>query len=237
VTLTFATTPPGLQLVVGSTAGTAPFDRTAIVGSTNSISAPSPQTLGGSTYTFSSWSDGGAATHTIVAPPVATSFTALFTGGGGGGGGTFTPVADAYVKSDTPSSNFGTATSLRVRTGSQVVTSYLRFVVSGLTKPVASAKLRLRVTDPGLGGSVYAVTDVTWTETGITYASAPALAGGALSTAGSVASGQDVELDLGSTITGNGTYTVAIAGGGSDPVFYGSRESGTPPQLVLTLAP
>ncbi len=46
-----------------------------------------------------------------------------------------------------------------------------------------------------------------------------------------------MELDLGSTITGNGTYTIAVAGGGSGPVFYGSRESGTPPQLVLTLVP
>ena len=71
----------------------------------------------------------------------------------------------------------------------------------------------------------------------VTYAGAPALVGDALSTAGSVASGQVVELDLGSTITGNGTYTIAVAGGGSGPVFYGSRESGTPPQLVLTLVP
>ena len=238
VTLSFNSTPPGLELVVGSVVGVTPFDRTAIVGSTNSVSASSPQTAGGTAYTFSSWSDGGAATHTIVAPAVAASFTALFSGGGGGGGGTtFTPTADAYVKSDTPGGNFGTATSLRLRSGSQVVTSFLRFVVTGLVKPVVSAKLRLTVTDPGLAGSVYSVSDWGWSENTITYASAPAPSGQPLSTLGSANAGQVVEFDLGSAITGNGTYAIAIAGGGSDPVFYGSRESGTPPQLVLTLAP
>ena len=68
VNLTFASSPAGLQLVVGSTAGTAPVTRTVIIGSANSVSAVSPQTLGPSTYSFSSWSDGGAQTHTITAP-------------------------------------------------------------------------------------------------------------------------------------------------------------------------
>ena len=55
--------------------------------------------------------------------------------------------------------------------------------------------------------------------------------------AGSANAGQVVEFDLGSAITGNGTYAIGDRGGGSDPGFYGSRESGTPAQLVLTLAP
>jgi hypothetical protein len=54
------------------------FTRTVIVGSTNSISAPSPQIKGPKTYTFSSWSDGGAQTHNIVAPSAATTYTARF---------------------------------------------------------------------------------------------------------------------------------------------------------------
>jgi glucose/arabinose dehydrogenase len=79
VALTFASSPGGLQLVVGSTAGTAPVTRTVIVGSSNSVSAVSPQTLGESSYAFSSWSDGGAQTHTLVAPAVPTTYTATFT--------------------------------------------------------------------------------------------------------------------------------------------------------------
>lgn len=78
VALTFQSGPPGLNLEVGSSGASAPFTRTVIVGSTNSISAPSPQTLGGTTYRFSSWSDGGAQTHNVVAPGTATAYTAAF---------------------------------------------------------------------------------------------------------------------------------------------------------------
>ncbi len=52
---------------------------TAIIGSAHSVSAPTPQTLGGTTYTFSSWSDGGAATHNITALATATTYTATYT--------------------------------------------------------------------------------------------------------------------------------------------------------------
>ena len=32
------------------------------------LNAPTQQTVGGTTYTFTGWSDGGAATHTVNAP-------------------------------------------------------------------------------------------------------------------------------------------------------------------------
>jgi glucose/arabinose dehydrogenase/PKD repeat protein len=66
VDLTFATAPSGLTLAVGSTSQTAPFTRRAIVGSTLSVSAPSPQATGGTAYDFLGWSDGGPQTHNIV---------------------------------------------------------------------------------------------------------------------------------------------------------------------------
>jgi hypothetical protein len=78
VVLTFQSSPSGLQLVVGASSAAAPFDRTVIVGSNNSISAPSPQTLRGRTFIFASWSDGSAQTHNIVAPPTATKYTARY---------------------------------------------------------------------------------------------------------------------------------------------------------------
>ncbi len=78
VDLSFNTNPTGLQLTVGSTSQTAPFTRTVIVGSTNSVSAPTPQTLGGVSYVFGSWSDAGAQTHVITAPTTATSYTATY---------------------------------------------------------------------------------------------------------------------------------------------------------------
>jgi glucose/arabinose dehydrogenase/PKD repeat protein len=78
VVLTFQTNPGGLRLVMNSTAATATFARTVIVGSKNTISAISPQTKGKRTYIFQSWSDSGAQTHDIVAPAVATTYTARF---------------------------------------------------------------------------------------------------------------------------------------------------------------
>jgi hypothetical protein len=49
-----------------------------IVGSTNSVTAVSPQTKSGKSYAFGSWSDGGAQTHSITAPATATTYTARF---------------------------------------------------------------------------------------------------------------------------------------------------------------
>ena len=65
--LSFATVPTGLQLTASGTSSTAPFSQTRIDGSKTSISAPTPQDLGGVRYAFSSWSDGGAAAHDVTA--------------------------------------------------------------------------------------------------------------------------------------------------------------------------
>jgi hypothetical protein len=78
VDLTFLSAPSGLQLSVGTASSVTPFTRTVIVGSTTSISATTPQLLDGTTYEFSSWSDGGAQTHNIVAPETATTLTATY---------------------------------------------------------------------------------------------------------------------------------------------------------------
>ena len=48
------------------------------MGSTNTVSAITPQTKGKKTYTFSSWSDGGAQTHIITAPATNATYTARF---------------------------------------------------------------------------------------------------------------------------------------------------------------
>ncbi|BAL87960.1 hypothetical protein AMIS_27400 [Actinoplanes missouriensis 431] len=75
VDLTFTTVPAGLPLTVGPASGVTPFTRTVIQGSTNSVSAPSPQ----GSSTFASWSDGGSQSHVITAPTTATTYTATYT--------------------------------------------------------------------------------------------------------------------------------------------------------------
>lgn len=72
VALTLASSPSGMRLVLNGGEGVAPFTRTVIRGSTNSISAITPQAGGKWTYAFSAWSDGGPATHQITASATKT---------------------------------------------------------------------------------------------------------------------------------------------------------------------
>ncbi|TDO69221.1 glucose/arabinose dehydrogenase [Kribbella sp. VKM Ac-2571] len=81
VVLTFRTNPGGLTLtnmVVNEAPRSTPFSVTVVVGSANSVSAPSPQQFNKFTYNFTSWSDGGPQSHTITAPAVNTTYTATY---------------------------------------------------------------------------------------------------------------------------------------------------------------
>ena len=80
VDLSFDTAPTGLQLSVGPTTALTPFVHTAVVGSTNAVSAPTAQ----AGYNFASWSDGGNASHVITAPSGSAGYTATYTFVGGG---------------------------------------------------------------------------------------------------------------------------------------------------------
>jgi hypothetical protein len=108
VTLSFQSEPSGLQIVIGSDTAPSPFSRTVIVGSANSVAAPTPQTFNGSGYQFKSWSDGGSAAHTIVAGPSPATFTATF-----GTGAAFYTVAPCRLADtrDLPGSFGGPALS------------------------------------------------------------------------------------------------------------------------------
>jgi glucose/arabinose dehydrogenase/PKD repeat protein len=228
VVLTFQTTPVGLSLAVNQTTSSAPFTRTVIVGSSNSVTAPSPQTLSGLSYGFVSWSDGLAQSHQIVAPTVNTTYTATYQTTSL----SFTPDGDALIRWNKATTNFGTTTGLQVRSGQY--RSYLKFTVNGLSGAASSAKLRLWVTAASTnGGSVYPVSN-SWTETGITWSNAPAISGSPLSSVGTATAGTWVEFNLGSVITGNGTYSFAISGGTSDSVIYASRETASDPVLIVT---
>ena len=78
VSVALATTPSGLQLGFGGDSVVTPQTKTAIVGSTISLSAPSPQTLSAGSYRFASWSDGGAQAHDVVVGATAVTYNADF---------------------------------------------------------------------------------------------------------------------------------------------------------------
>jgi PKD repeat protein len=152
------------------------------------------------------------------------------------GAAIFAPTADAYVNQSNPTKNYGRATGLRVRASStSSYRSYLTFTVSGLTQPPQSARLVLRVSASSTdGGRLHLVPDSTWRETSLTWNNAPPFAPTPIASAGAVAAGSTVELDVSAVVTGNGTYSFALVGQSVDTAIYSSREGAQPPRLVLT---
>jgi hypothetical protein len=150
---------------------------------------------------------------------------------------TFIPVADSYVNADSPTTNYGTSTTLRVD-GSPIVRSYLRFTVQGLNGTVRKATLRI-FANSGSSSSLVAsaVSNNTWTESTINFNNAPPL-GSSLGSSSPVTSGTWISIDITAYITGNGTYNLALTTPGGTAISLASRQSGAnAPQLILETSP
>jgi Predicted solute binding protein len=146
------------------------------------------------------------------------------------------PVADAYVVSASPTSNFGTSKTLYVD-NSPIDHSYVQFNVQGLSQ--APSKVTLKIfanSTQSTGYDVYSVADNTWTETGINYSNAPAFAGTKTGSSGAIkTSGQFYSVDVTSLVTGNGQVSFGLLTTSSTAINLSSRESGAnAPQLVIT---
>jgi len=149
---------------------------------------------------------------------------------------TFLPVEDAYIASGSPTTNYGSATTLQVD-NSPIKHFLLKFDVSGLNgQQIASAKLRFYNVDPSSkGGDFYAVSDTSWQEETITWNNAPAALTNLLASLGSVSANNWYEIDITSLIAGDGTYSLRISSTSSDGADYSSKEGANPPQLVITV--
>ena len=84
-TIALRTNPAGLQVTLDGTPVTTPADVASVVGMTRQLGVVSPQASGSSNYVFSSWSDGGAASHAINTPSTNTTYTATYALSTGGG--------------------------------------------------------------------------------------------------------------------------------------------------------
>ncbi|MBK9711673.1 MAG: DNRLRE domain-containing protein [Kouleothrix sp.] len=159
-----------------------------------------------------------------------------------GGPLTFPPLADTRVQDNTPTTNYGTSSTIRAYGGTTNANSYLKFVVAGVNEPIQSVKLRLYVADPSsVGGSIYQVSNdyldgsAPWTETGLIWQNAPPISGTPLGSLGAVTLGAWVEFDVTAAVLGDGTYSFAIRSASSNAVYYNSREAtANRPQLVIT---
>ena len=123
------------------------------------------------------------------------------------------------------------APTLRVRSS---LTSYLKFTVTGVQAPVR-VTLRLNVTDSSPAPiTVRKVADTAWTESAITWQSAPAL-GAVIGTATAPVVGGWMEVDLG-MVSANGTYSYALTSADTDAAWFSSTEGANPPQLLASPA-
>src|SRR6266508_3359093 len=169
-----------------------------------------------------------SATPAVTDTPTPTSTGNIFT---------FTPLADAYVNSGSPTSNYGSLTTLRAD-GSPDVHSYLRFSVQGLTGTVTRATLRVFANSASsLGCDANSVSNNTWTESTINYNNAPPI-GSVLGSSGQFGAGVWINIDVTPYITGNGTYNLGLSTLSSTAISFASRESGAnAPQLVIETSP
>ena len=80
VNLSLSSDPSGIELLAGATEAVTPFSMPSIADSEILLSAPATVGLNGYTYTFQSWSDGGARSHPVVTDADA-SYRATYSGG------------------------------------------------------------------------------------------------------------------------------------------------------------
>ncbi len=164
--------------------------------------------------------------HSVLSTPAsaATGSAATYT---------FTPVADAYVRSDSPSTNYGLAGSIK-SDASPIYNSYLRFNISDISGAVTKATLRLYSTSSSSTGyQVKTVTANTWDESQLNYNNAPVL-GALIGSSGKFSSSNWLSVDVTSLVTGNGLYDLAITTTSTSSMSFYSRDaSAFWPQLVL----
>lgn len=151
---------------------------------------------------------------------------------------TFNPTKDATVKFAVPTTNFGTALFIHASAeAGQEKRTYLQFTVSGLPTGATGISAQLKITvDSGSSGqavTLYRVSDNAWDESTIVWNNKPAM-GTAISTVSNHTSGSASVWDVSAYVTGNGTYAIGMNSAYSGNTSFNSRESTTPPELVVT---
>jgi 3-phytase len=150
----------------------------------------------------------------------------------------FTPVADARIEQANAGANFGDDTMLRTDgTDQQKVESYLQFAVSGITRPISSAKLRVYTSTSSSNGPGVYTSGTNWTESTITWNTAPTRPTSPIDNIGATSANTWIEYNVTPSVTQNGTYSFVLASSSSDGLTLSAREGSAQPQLVVTWVP
>jgi hypothetical protein len=208
------------------------YRNSALLTTVTSTSYADTTVSGGQTYTYQVKARDAAGNRS----PFSNSATVTTPAGTGTTTLTFTPTDDASVYSDTPSTNYGSLTTVETD-GSPLKHFLLKFGVTGIgLKQVQSARLRLYCVNASAGsGGEFRTTGSLWTEATVNWSTAPA-AGSLLGSLGAVSSSRWYELSVTSFVTGDGTYSFRVTSPSSDGADYSSSEGSTTlaPQLVVT---
>jgi PKD repeat protein len=241
VSVTLDASPSGATLQVNGTAVTTPRVLTSWVGYQLMLSASTQRDSVGQAWLFSSWSDGGAASHTVVTPAIATRYTATFTAAA-----TAIAAADTTVRNGSfAAQNFGSDTSLIVKhseTPDNQRRTFVRFTIGAI--PVGRAVLRLRGALSGAGDvSVAArpVASTAWSESTVTWGSQPPIGAATLATTRITTTAVGwYEWDVTNYVRGEraaGRTAVALAltapSATSPYAFFASREAANKPELLI----
>jgi chitodextrinase len=204
----------------------------AVIGSSSTTSYPDTTALPSTTYSYQVRARDESGNVSAPSSPVSATTPARPSVLD------FRAVDDTYVRSDLPSSTFGSATTVQVD-GSPTKNGLLRFQVSGIAgREVVSAVLELYCVDSGgSGGSIFRTDGAPWSEASVTWSTRPATSGAAVATVGKVTSGQWYQVDLTSLVRGDGTYDLEMTSASSDGADYTSDEdvSGRGPRLEVTV--
>jgi hypothetical protein len=202
------------------------------VATTNAPAFTDPSVASGQTYTYTVAAYDTAYNPSTMSGPVTARVAAATTL-------TFAPEADASIYSGSPTVNYGTSTKLETD-NSPVKHFVIRFTVTGVgTQQVTGASLRLTCVDPSPhGGDVTVAASNLWTESTVTWNTAPA-PGPIVSSVGAVVAGNAYTFDLSPVIHGDGTYTLRVTTTNADGADFTSREGaiGSRPQLTVNVAP
>ncbi|HKG55405.1 MAG TPA: DNRLRE domain-containing protein, partial [Anaerolineales bacterium] len=139
-------------------------------------------------------------TPTVTRTPTATSTV------GAPGTLAFTATADARVVQTSPTTNYGTATTLQADGDAGAAqTSFIRFSTSAISGSIQSAKLRVFCTTNGTAnGPAAYLADSNWVESGasgITWNSQPGVLSSAFDNKGAIAASSWVEYDVTALVT------------------------------------
>jgi hypothetical protein len=174
-------------------------------------------------------------TTSSTSSTTSTTGSTTTTTGGGGMTMTYVATADAQVKSTSPTKNYGTLATLRLRAGTassaEEYRTLLRFAAPAMGT-VTSAKLRVFVTDASKSGGSAFPTSAGWAERTVTFASAPAATGPALDTVGTAAKGW-ITYDVTAAVRA-GTLDFLLTTASTDSLITSSREGTQPPELLIT---